>query len=136
MGPRHADCHLPRAAEAEFQSSPDAQTRRDALIKRIESAWAWSLVMAGRRRQLGSTRDSEYETWLGLAVKDFREGTWKTVSAAAKAHEVHDLLWNSLDILTLRHRSLTRCSVTVLMGHTKLDMKPAKTHWRSRVSHQ
>ena len=73
VGPRHADCHLPRAAESEFQLSPDAQTRRDALIKRLESTRAWSLAMAGRRGQLGSTWDSEYETQFGLAVKDFRE---------------------------------------------------------------
>ncbi|KIK75406.1 hypothetical protein PAXRUDRAFT_835686 [Paxillus rubicundulus Ve08.2h10] len=40
------------------------------------------------RGKLASTTDPEYETRLQLAIDDLAEGTHKTVSAAAKAHNV------------------------------------------------
>ena len=49
---------------------------------------AWSLAMAGHRRQRASTRDLEYEARTELTVKDVADRTYKTISAVAKAHKV------------------------------------------------
>jgi hypothetical protein len=45
---------------------------------------------AGRRGQRAFTRDREYKARMELAVKGFNDGTYKTVNAAAKAHEVSE----------------------------------------------
>ncbi|KIK92926.1 hypothetical protein PAXRUDRAFT_829523 [Paxillus rubicundulus Ve08.2h10] len=44
--------------------------------------------MPGKRGELASTTDPEYETCLQLAIDDLAEGTHKTVSAAVKALDV------------------------------------------------
>ena len=44
--------------------------------------------MVGRRGKHASTTDPEYETRMKLAVNDYTNGTYKTVIAAARAHEV------------------------------------------------
>ncbi|KIK73607.1 hypothetical protein PAXRUDRAFT_836227 [Paxillus rubicundulus Ve08.2h10] len=44
--------------------------------------------MAGHQGQRASTMDLEYENRMELAVKDLIDGTYKTINATAKAHEV------------------------------------------------
>ncbi|KIK74592.1 hypothetical protein PAXRUDRAFT_835942 [Paxillus rubicundulus Ve08.2h10] len=49
--------------------------------------------MAGHQGQRASTMVLEYENHMELAVKDLIDGTYKTIDAAAKAHEVaHQML--------------------------------------------